>query len=90
MEGSSKPHALVAFEKAAQNKEYKTGESGALIKTSEFLYFLGPGLGKVAIPEGPEVISLSPIAPLGKLFLGKKKGQTIEFQKRKIEILEIQ
>ena len=82
--------ALVAFDKAAQNQAYKTGESGALIETAEFLYFLGPGLGKVSIPEGPEIISLSPIAPLGKLFLGKKKGQTIEFQKRKIEILEIE
>jgi hypothetical protein len=81
--------ALVAFEKAAQTNEYKAGESGALIKTAEFLYFLGPGLGKISIPDGTEVISLSPIAPLGKLFLGKKKGQTIDFQKRKIEILEI-
>ena len=82
--------ALKAFEKSIQNQEFKTAESGALIQTSEFLYFLGPGLGKISIPEGPEVISLSPIAPLGKLFLGKKKGQSIEFQKRKIEILTIE
>jgi len=82
--------AIKAFDLSVQNSEFKTAESGALIKTSEFLYFLGPGLGKVVVPEGPEVISLSPIAPLGKLFLGKKKGQSIEFQKRKIEILEIE
>jgi len=82
--------ALIAFDKSTQNLDYKAGESGALIKTSENLYFLGPGLGKVSVPGGGDVISLSPIAPLGKLFLGKKKGQSIEFQKRKIEILEIQ
>jgi hypothetical protein len=82
--------ALIAFEKSTSITSFKTAESGALIQTPDSYYFLGPGLGKISLPKGQAVISLSPVAPLGKLFLGKKKGQSIEFLKKKIEILEIQ
>jgi hypothetical protein len=62
---------------------------GALLRTQERYYFLGPGLGKLPLTSGPEVISLSVGAPLGQLLLGKKEGDVVEFQGRRIPILEI-
>ncbi len=51
-------------------------ESGALITTDQGMYLLSIGLGKIERDQDHCVL-LSPASPLGKVFSGKKAGDTI-------------
>ena len=46
----------------------KTIQSGSLIKTNHGWFFISIGIGKVKVENNTEVIVLSPIAPLGRIF----------------------
>ncbi|MFT7031739.1 MAG: transcription elongation GreA/GreB family factor [Cyclobacteriaceae bacterium] len=65
-----------------------TIESGSIVETSLGNYFMSVGLGLIKIEE-ITVFALSPISPIGKLFLGKSKGESVIFNGKKIEILNV-
>ena len=61
---------------------------GSIVKTSNGIFFLSIGLGKVMI--GKETIfCISASSPIGQLLLSKKKGQKIEFNGNSILIEEL-
>jgi len=64
------------------------GELGALVKTSNGLFFLSIGLGKIFAGD-QTVFAISLASPVGKLLFSKKAGDIIEFRGKKIEILKI-
>jgi len=72
-------------------KKYNSIEIGALIKTNDSWYFLGPaGVGAESIEiNGISITTISIISPLGKNLKGKKQGQEINFNKERIKIEEI-
>lgn len=61
---------------------------GALVLTSEAVYFLSIGIGKIMFDEN-EYYAVSPQSPIGQLLIDKKKGDTVQFRDRGIKILDI-
>jgi hypothetical protein len=58
---------------------YATATGGAFIACSDSFFFLAAGLGKQTI-DGKTILFLSPFAPLAKLILHKKTGDTFLFK----------
>jgi transcription elongation GreA/GreB family factor len=52
--------------------------SGSLFQTNNGLFFLSIPLGRVPTTVG-QIMIISPQSPLGKAFLGKRKGDTVEY-----------
>lgn len=67
---------------------YTTAQTGAFIRCSDHSFFIAAGLGKQLIDD-QLVFFLSPNAPLAKLLLHKKAGDSFLFNKRNMVILEI-
>jgi len=65
-----------------------TIESGSLVETSLGNYFMSVGLGSIKLEE-ITVFALSPISPIGKLILGKSKGESVQFNGKELEILRV-
>lgn len=61
---------------------------GSVLKTSKGHFYLSVSLGKIKHND-LDVFCLSPVSPLGKMFLGTKKGDHITFNKMSYEIIEI-
>ena len=72
---------------SSENRE--TIAFGSLIKTNQGLFFISVSLGKVT--SGAEsCYALSPTAPLGNEFIGRKKGDKVIFREKTYLIEEIQ
>ena len=61
---------------------------GSIIYTNSGTYFLSISAGQIVI-EDNLYFAISVSSPIGKLLLGKSKGQTISFNDKKIEIVLI-
>lgn len=70
------------------NTNNKIAKLGSLIHTNQGRYFLAISVGKIDIVD-KEIFVISPSSPIGKLLLGKVIGETIYFNGKQIEILEI-
>jgi transcription elongation GreA/GreB family factor len=62
--------------------------TGSLICCSDMDFFLLGGLGKMVV-NGVTVFVISPNAPLALSLMGKKKGDTFQFNKQTMEIIEL-
>ncbi len=61
---------------------------GSLVLTTHKNYFIAAGIGILKIGN-TEVITLSANAPLGKLLLGKKSGDDVQFMQNTFRITDI-
>ncbi|WP_420603621.1 3-oxoacyl-ACP synthase [Flagellimonas sp.] len=61
---------------------------GSLVKTSTANYFIAVSTGMYA-KEGITVFCISPGAPIAQLLLGKEKGDSIVFNGKQINVLEV-
>ena len=77
------------FQRIRHNPATQTLQLGSLILTSEGWYYLSIPLGKIELDQEEIVFCLSPISPLGKLFLGRSNMDIIQFNGRDIRIEEI-
>lgn len=75
-------------QKLASVSSVDTVAPGSLVHTSESWYYLSVAFGKLLVDD-TIVYALSATSPLGKELIGKKKGETIPFRSREIEILNI-
>ncbi len=66
----------------------KQVEVGAYVDSDYGKYFFLIGLGPVDMDD-EKIIFLSISSPIGKIFLGKKKGEDVTFNEKKISIREI-
>ncbi|MBX7181423.1 MAG: hypothetical protein K1X82_04865 [Bacteroidia bacterium] len=64
--------------------------NGRLILTSNGYYFLGVSLGKVTTTAGTTFFALSIQSPFGKLLVGKKMGESFQFNGKNYQILNIE
>jgi len=62
--------------------------SGSLVRTSQGVYFLAIGIGKME-SDGKTYFVISPAAPIGQAMLGKKKGENFQFQNKQITIEDL-
>lgn len=67
------------------NKECKTIESGALVKTNEGHYLFAISHGRIEV-QNQDLFVISMAAPIGQAFAAKKVGDEILFQGRNIKI----
>ncbi|MCK5782019.1 MAG: hypothetical protein KAH10_05480 [Flavobacteriales bacterium] len=70
------------------DKKYVQAELGALIPTSNGIYFLATSIGIMKI-DNINIMVLSPISPIGNQLLSKTKGEKIIFRNNEITILDI-
>ncbi len=75
------------LEKISLEQRIITGP-GSLVQTDEGLFYLAIGIGKLTVDE-EEVFVLSPSAPVGKLLIGKRAGDTFSFNTRTYKVLKI-
>lgn len=54
------------------------GELGSLIQTDKGIFYISISLGQVDV-NGVKVMCISPVAPLGKMFLNKEKNIVVSF-----------
>lgn len=66
-------------------KRYEKVQLGSLVEMDGKLYYLGPSLGTIKMGE-ESVFVISTISPIGKVLLGKKAGEYIEFNGKKQQI----
>lgn len=63
-------------------------QAGSLVLTNEGHYYISIPLGKIKFEE-ETYYAISTISPIGGALLGKKAGDTLNFQDRPIVILEV-
>ena len=61
---------------------------GSIVRTSNGIFFLSIGLGKVTIGE-ETIFCISASSPIGQLLLSKKKGDKIQFNGNSILLEEL-
>ena len=66
----------------------KTIQLGSLVSTSDGIFFIGLGWGKISIDK-VIYFCVSGASPIGKLLLGKEKNSTFSFSNRLITIKSI-
>ena len=69
-------------------KKHTKVELGSLVETSNGLFFISIGIGAFQF-EGKSVFCITPMAPVCQLLLGKQEGAQIEWQGKKIEIIQV-
>ncbi|MCG9880398.1 MAG: GreA/GreB family elongation factor [Bacteroidia bacterium] len=63
-------------------------ELGALVQTDTFWYWIAVALGPVVLNQNKFMV-LSPQSPLAQVLLGKKAGDVITFNAKKMKILNV-
>ncbi len=71
------------------SKSHSEIQFGSLVKASNGSFFFSVGIGKLIV-ENETVFCLTMTSPLGMALRGKKVGDVIEFNGRKISILNVE
>lgn len=74
--------------KIAHTTTHESCVLGSLVRTHLGNYYLGISLGQITVAE-EKVFSISLQSPIGKLLFGKKVNDTLTFNGKEIQILEI-
>ncbi|MHC8949948.1 GreA/GreB family elongation factor [Sphingobacterium hungaricum] len=61
---------------------------GSLIETDQGFFYIAVGIGKVMLDDAT-YYAISPQSPLAKEFLGKKKGNKVNFNQKEFSVKEI-
>lgn len=77
-----------ALENLDPTLQHEQVRPGSIVRTSAGNYYVSISLGSIAL-DGVEYIALSPVTPLGSSLLGLKPRSKLEFNKRKIEIIDV-
>ena len=63
-------------------------ELGSILSLKTGIFFLSASLGKIPVAD-KSIYCISPISPLGKMLLGKAKGDNFVFNSKNFQILEL-
>lgn len=67
---------LLAFKTIDASKKLEAVELGACVETDRATFYLAAALGKVTL-HSQTIMVVSPVSPIGKAMLGKRRGDTI-------------
>jgi hypothetical protein len=70
------------------SKEYHKAEFGSVVETDGGTYFISTSLGQVKV-DGRLVFAVSALAPVYRVFEGKKAGDSFQFRDKKFKIQDI-
>ena len=76
------------LQKIDPHKVFEEVRQGSLVQTDAGSYYLAVALGKINL-EGQEIVVLSPEAPMARLLLGRKKGDVLSWNDKKMKLLRI-
>lgn len=82
-------HLLAALQKMNPELCSDTVRPGALITTNLGLFYLSIGAGKLATAEGQEFVAVSPAAPILAALNGKRVGEEVLFNGKKVQVLAV-
>ena len=93
MEKASQQFSVISsmneiLQKIDINANNKIAKLGSLIYTNQGNYFLAISVGQIEVLKKNYFV-VSPSSPIGKLLLGKSKGDTFLFNGNKIKVMEI-
>jgi len=71
-----------------ESKVSDKAELGSLVTTNAGKYYLSISLGKITL-NAEDYFLISAVTPIGKLLIGKSVGDTVAFNTKSIEILEL-
>lgn len=77
-----------ALSKIESSKSTNIASLGAIVKTNQGNYFLSVSIGQIEV-KGNSYFAISIASPIGHLLLGKKEGEELVWNGRKIKIYEI-
>jgi transcription elongation GreA/GreB family factor len=66
-----------------------TVRTGALVTTSLGLFYLSIGAGKLHMADGREFLAVSPVAPVILALSGKKAGEEVTFNGKKVQVVAV-
>ena len=70
------------------SKKHTSIQLGSLVETTNGWFYISVGIGALNI-ENKNIFCMTPAAPLGKFLLGKKIGDEIDWQGKKINITDL-
>ena len=79
----------VALQKINPELPSDTVRTGALVATSLGLFYLSIGAGKLTTAEGQEFLAVSPAAPIVVALSGKRAGEEVVFNGKKVTVLSV-
>jgi transcription elongation GreA/GreB family factor len=86
----AKTQALIAeLARVPLDRTFDRAGFGSLVTTDHGIHFIAIGLGRVAL-EGKEVFVVSLASPMGHAMNGKRVGDTVELNGKRITILAIE
>lgn len=73
---------------SSKNPNTETIQAGTLVKTNMGIFYISVGIGKIQW-DGQNYQAISPVAPIAQLLIGKRKGESIELNGNKIDVLDL-
>ena len=67
---------------AIQKEKFQVAAVGSIIKTDKAVYFIATSIGQIQV-DNQLIFSISSASPIGKLLIGKKAGDILEFNGNK-------
>jgi transcription elongation GreA/GreB family factor len=67
------------------SQKHEKIQQGSLIETTIGLFYLSVGIGQLTLPHGI-IFCMTPMAPFGKVLLGKKTGDQLDWQGKTVMI----
>lgn len=69
-------------------KEYTTVQPGSLVMTNRGAFFISISAGKLTL-NGIEYFAISPASPIGTVLAGRKKGESVTFNKLTYQVVDV-
>ena len=80
---------IALLERIDLSRECDTAGFGAVVITPVQKVFISIGIGKIKLEDGSEYYAISSVVPFAKAIRDLKKGDSAEFNGKKIEILDL-
>ena len=79
---------IIPYLKSSKTQLQSTVQLGCVVETSLINYYISSNLGQIKI-EDKNFLTISPISPLAKAFMGKKTGHGFNFNQNRITITDV-
>jgi transcription elongation GreA/GreB family factor len=74
--------------KIPESRDVEDVRPGSLVVTSHGIFFLSVAAGKVTV-DGRDIYAISPVSPIGRAMMKKKKSEEFEVNGKRYAVLEI-
>ncbi len=79
---------ILPYLKSSKTQLQSTIQLGCVVETSLMNYYISSNLGQITI-KNMNFLTISPISPLAKVFMGEKTGYGFNFNQKQITITDV-